>query len=95
MQKIKALFFFYRGMVLTTLVLAGMLGGIAQFTSGMFFQICGISIVMAMPLIHFFKYELQQQKDYFFYYNLGLGKPLLWVLTVLGSGFTGIIVMFL
>ncbi len=51
----------------------------------------GISYMFVLPLIHYYIYELRNRNEYYFYYNLGLSKISLWMITAILALVTKII----
>jgi len=45
----------------------------------------GLGYIFSAPLFHLFNYEVRNTNEYYFYYNLGLSKILLWISTILIS----------
>ena len=59
-----------------------------------YFKLFGICYMLASVLVQFANYEFQLSK-YYFYYNLGWSRGLLWVFNVLLSVVIGLIFFFL
>jgi hypothetical protein len=47
------------------------------------------------PFFHFAIYEIRNPNEYYFYYNLGLSKTVLWISTIAISFCIGLILMVL
>jgi len=41
----------------------------------------GVSVMLVMLLLHYFIYEVKNQHEYFYYYNLGFTKLQMWLST--------------
>lgn len=53
----------------------------------------GTAFILLFPTIHYFTYEIRKPREYYFYYNLGLGKLMLWTTTIGLSFLTGFLIM--
>jgi hypothetical protein len=83
MRILKAIWIFYRKLILPTLILAGLLGFIGFGITGEFsFKTIGISYFIIGLLFHYFIYEIRNFNEYYFYYNVGLSRLNLWIITV-------------
>ncbi len=54
-------------------------------------NVVGVSVMFVMLMLHFFIYELKNQDEYFYYYNLGITKLQLWFSTLF-IGFINVII---
>lgn len=57
-----------------------------------FTEIFGLSYIFMAVLFHFFTYEVTYPNEYYFYYNLGLSKIILYATTFIISFIIGIII---
>ncbi len=83
MRIIKAIWFFYRKLIIPALVSSVAIGlGIG----GVFYaKTIGVTYLFLSLLFHYFIYEVKNKNEYYFYYNLGLSRLTLWGITfVLG-----------
>jgi len=55
----------------------------------------GISYIFISPLFHFLTYELRNEKEYYFYFNQGFSKVLLWTLSCIAGLFIGLLLIIL
>jgi len=94
MRIIKGSWIFYSRIIIPTLVLSVFLAILQMH----FIDICagtGISYIILAPFFHFFTYEVTNPKEYYFYYNLGLSKAVLWANTLVISTIIGLILILL
>lgn len=80
--KIRAWWLFYGKIFWYSLLLCGV-AGIAAGTLFSTFDpdTVGISYAFFSPFMHLYFYELGKPREYYFYANLGLIKPHLWLIT--------------
>ncbi len=94
MNIVSPLWLFYKKLITPSLavsiLIAVILGGVTNF-----FLAFGIAYILFVPLFHFAIYELNNPKEYYFYYNLGLSKSILWAFTVILSLVVGLIFVFI
>ena len=82
MQIVKAIFLFYRKLIIPSLVFSLFIGFIGLKTEGLnFLNTVGISFIFSGLLFHYFIYEVWNNKEYYFYFNLGLSRYILWLIT--------------
>lgn len=94
MNKLTSLLFFYKKLIVPSLIIASGLGGLNAVFSGSFsFQTVGLAYMFLVPLFHFFTYEVKRPNEYYFYYNLGFTKRFLWCFTVVVSSTLALILM--
>jgi hypothetical protein len=83
---------FYRKLIVPSLVLSVFLSflqlGFMDIYAGI-----GISYIILVPFFHFFTYEVTHPEEYYFYYNLGLSKVVLWMNTIITSLIIGLILI--
>lgn len=51
----------------------------------------GIAFIATTPLFHYIIYDTNNPKEYYFYYNQGLSKKVLWMTTIISSLIIGLI----
>lgn len=56
------------------------------------FKWFGISYMLVTPMFHYYIYEIRNPNEYYFYYNMGINKLVLWVSTLIFSLLIGLIV---
>lgn len=96
MRILKAILIFYQKLIVPTLILSGLIGlmGLALF--GEFsLKTIGISYIFLGLLFHYFIYEVRNSNEYYFYYNMGLSRLSLWIITFGLSLVIGLIFIFL
>ncbi|MHA4896323.1 hypothetical protein ACXZ1K_16335 [Pedobacter sp. PWIIR3] len=94
MRLLNGFWLFYQKLVIPSLIVSTMLS-VLVFGYTEAFKGCGISFIFLTPAFHYFTYDLKNPNEYYFYYNLGLGKLLLWSGTVLFSFLGGLILCLL
>jgi hypothetical protein len=74
---------FQQKLILPTLSVAVGVGIAGYFSiwSTPFIQGTGFGYILAGPLTHYFIYELRHPNEYYFYFNLGLNKSILYAAT--------------
>jgi len=50
----------------------------SSVNEGAFSTNAGLAYLFILPLFQFFVYELRYANEYYFYYNLGISKIVLW-----------------
>lgn len=86
MRIFKAVLIFYQKLIIPTLGLSGSLGLIEFKLTGEFsLKTFGISYILFGLLFHYFIYEVRNSNEYYFYYNLGLSRLSLWIITFVMS----------
>jgi len=94
MRIIEALWIFYRKLLIPSFgmsILISLFGmPIVNICAGI-----GISFMVITPLFHYFIYEVNNTSEYYFYYNLGLNKIMLWANTIITSAVIGLIFILL
>lgn len=94
MRIIHGLYFFYKKLILPavglSIFLSLMTMPFAALSTGI-----GISFIFLLPCFQYLVYELRNPAEYFFYYNLGLSKGWLWLITIGISLLAGFILMLL
>ncbi len=83
-----ALWIFYKKLILPSLSLSILL---AFFGSLKLITGTGVAFVFLTPVFQFLFYDLARPNEYYFYYNMGLGKIVLWINTILMSLIIGLI----
>ena len=54
----------------------------------------GFGYILAGPLTHYFIYELRNENEYYFYFNMGLNKTMLYASTVIINLIFGGLILF-
>ena len=92
MSIIKGVWFFYKKLIVPSTAFSVAIGMFAATISeASILQTIGISyFTISLPVL-FYVYEIRNPNEYYFYYNLGLSKPMLWASTALLSLFICII----
>jgi hypothetical protein len=83
MRIVKAIVIFYQKLIVPTLIFSGLLGLTAGALSGEYsLKFMGASYIFSAPLFHYFICEVRDDNEYYFYYNLGLSKLILWMISM-------------
>ncbi|MGY0035203.1 hypothetical protein [Pedobacter sp. NJ-S-72] len=94
MRRIKALWFFYRKLLIPSFGMSILISLFGMPLKNIYAGI-GISFMIITPLFHYFIYEVNNSGEYYFYYNLGLSKIVLWANTIVTSAVIGLIFVLL
>lgn len=82
MRILRAILFFYKKLAIPSLILSGLSGFIGLGIVGDFFRkTIGVSYIFLGLLFHYFIYEVKNRNEYYFYYNMGLSRLSLWIIT--------------
>lgn len=96
MQLLSGIWIFYRKLIIPTLFAAIAIGAIIMGVSGSFYvKPIGVGYIFLTPVFHYFIYEVRNPGEYYFYYNMGLTKGFLWIMSVLLSAFIGLLIILL
>ncbi len=94
MRILKAILIFYQKLIIPTLILSGLLGLIGLGITGEFsFKAIGISYIILGLMFHYFIYEIRNSNEYYFYYNIGLSRLTLWIITFILNLIIGLIII--
>ncbi|GAB1473120.1 hypothetical protein MASR2M69_05610 [Bacteroidota bacterium] len=79
MKFILSILIFFGKLFIPSIVISIIVGFAGSMVTGSFsLKYIGLAFLFICPLIHFFVYELKNEKEYYFYYNMGLSKATLW-----------------
>jgi len=93
MRIVKSFWMFYKKLVIPALAMSAAIGSIVFFSSGSFsFKWFGITYMIVVPVFHYYIYEVRNPNEYYFYYNMGISKPMLYLATLVFSSFIGLII---
>jgi hypothetical protein len=96
MRILKAILIFYQKLFVPVLVLSGLVGLIGFGISGVFsLRTVGLSYFLFGLLFHYYIYEVRNFNEYYFYYNLGLSRLSLWLVTLFLNLVIGLIFILL
>jgi hypothetical protein len=91
MQIIKGILFFYKKLVIPSVILSVMIALIGMSITGRFsLKGIGLAYLFSSLLFQYFIYEIRNPNEYYFYYNIGLNKGILWSTTILISLIIGL-----
>jgi hypothetical protein len=90
MRVLAGLCFFYQKLILPPLIISLLLSGLLM-PGPTFFKGTGMAFMLLLPVVHYYTYEIRKPQEYYFYYNLGLGKAILWIITVALAFLIGIL----
>jgi len=96
MQLLRGVILFYKKLLIPTLVVSAMIGLFGYPVTGKFsLKWVGISYILFTPLFIYFIYEIRNSREYYFYYNLGLSKIVLWISCAMLSIIIGLVMIML
>lgn len=90
MRIIRGLYFFNQKLIIPSLAISIVLSYFTMERNNLYAGV-GISFILLTPIFHYFIYEVRSPNEYYFYYNLGLNKLVLWISTVIISLTIGLI----
>jgi len=88
------LWIFYRR-VLSASIIFSMFLALLGIGNVPFFMGAGFAFVFLTPMFHYLLYEVNSPGEYYFYYNIGLSRLLLWLSTIAISIVLGLSIMFI
>ena len=94
MREIKAFWFFYQKLMLPSIALSLLLSAFSMAYVKLSVGF-GVSYMILTPVFHYFTYDVKNVHEYYFYFNLGLSKALLWICTIATSFFLGLFFLLL
>jgi hypothetical protein len=95
MRTVGCIWIFYQKLIFPSLVISFLVGAMGIVTAGPFsLESAGVAFMLITPLFQYFIYEIANPEEYYFYYNMGLSKPVLWICTVILSVGFGLIPVF-
>ena len=84
---------FYKKLVIPALAMSAAIASIVLLNSGGFsFKWFGITYMIVVPVFHYYIYEVRNPNEYYFYYNMGISKPMLYLATLIFSSLIGLII---
>jgi hypothetical protein len=94
MRILQSLLIFYQRLIIPSLAISiamGILGWLltAEFSMGLI----GTAYILTSLLFQYFIYEIRSSREYYYYFNLGLSKPVLWISTLVISSVIVIFVL--
>lgn len=90
MRLVRAIWVFYQKIIVPTLILSLLFGLIGLGIIGEFsLETVGISYIILGSLFHYFVYEMISHQEYYFYYNMGLSRRMLWMTTFIFNSIIG------
>jgi len=93
MRIVKSFWMFYKKLIIPALSMSAAIAAIAFIYSGNFsFKWFGISYIIVVPVFQYYIYETRNPNEYYFYYNMGMSKPILWLATFVFSSLIGLII---
>jgi len=90
MRIVKGIWLFYRKLILSAVIISAVIASLVPGES-FFLKRVGLAYMFITPLLHYFIYEVRNRNEYFFYYNLGLSRLVLWISTLAISIVIGLI----
>ena len=96
MRIFASIWLFYKKIIVPILSLSVLIGLLGLMILGtLSFKWIGISYIFLTPLFQYFVYEIRNPNEYYFYFNIGLNKAILWVSTISMSLIIGLILILL
>jgi hypothetical protein len=96
MHILNSIWIFYKKLIIPSMVVSVLIGSFGMTISGSFLiRTVGIGYILLSPLFHYFIYEIRNPGEYYFYYNMGLSKLILWASTFTISSIIGLILVVL
>jgi len=93
MRIVRSFWMFYKKLVIPALSMSAAIASMAFINSGNFsFKWFGISYIIVVPMFQYYIYETRNPNAYYFYYNMGISKPILWLATFVFSSLIGLII---
>ena len=90
MRIVYGLWLFYQKLIIPSLVVSIALSYLMSGTSHLLLG-TGIIYIFITPTFHYLTYELKNPNEYYFYYNMGLSKLILWTNTLVVSTVIGLL----
>lgn len=94
MRILHTLWFFNKKILLLSFVISPLLPLLSIWPIS-YTTAVGTAFMFVLPLVHYLNYELHIPAEYYFYFNLGLTKKILWINTVLISVIIGTLIIML
>jgi len=93
-----SIWMFYKKLVIPTLAMSALIVFLTFLYSDLLsfsltFRILGVSYIIFTPMFHYFIYEVRNPNEYYFYYNMGISKLVLWFSTLILSALIGLIMI--
>jgi hypothetical protein len=92
MRVLAGLYFFYQKLIFPPLIISIILS-LLLMPGPNFFKGTGTAFIILFPVVHYYTYDIRKPQEYYFYYNLGLDKPVLWIITVILGFLIGILLV--
>ena len=96
MKIVSSIWMFYKKLIIPALSMSLLIGILIFIFTNSFsvsFKLTGISYLFFTPMFHYFIYEIRNPNEYYFYYNMGINKPVLWLSTLILSSLIGLILI--
>lgn len=91
-RKVKIFWIFYKKLYVPSLLLSILLGLMGLIDSNSYsLPSVGVSYILITPIFQYLTYELRNKNEYYFYFNQGLSRRLLWTLTCVVSFVIGLL----
>jgi len=93
-----SIWIFYKKLIIPTIVASIMMAFMPMLFSGaaltgpLPIHTIGVTYIVFTPFFQYFIYEIRNPEEYYFYYNMGLSKLLLWTTTIIISSIAGLII---
>ncbi len=77
MRTLRNILLFQRDILLISYSISISIGLLVRFEP----MLIGLNFMLIAPISHFFLYEIRNKNYYYYFYNLGLSKTILWCST--------------
>ena len=101
MRILISIWIFYKKMIIPVMITSIVMGTLGEFvlpgplsrglTTSFPINKIGLVYIGLTPVFQYFIYEIRNPEEYYFYYNMGLSKLSLWIITFIISSVIGII----
>ncbi len=94
MSMFQGILVFYKKLIAPTIVFSLLSGFVGLILFGTFsLKLVGVSYILMGLLLHYYIYDIRHPNAYYFFFNMGLGKSVLWMATLLIGILIGSILM--
>ena len=96
MKIVIIIWMFYKKLIIPGFSMSIVIESLPYLNTGSFsFKWLGISYMILTPMFQYYIYEIRNPDEYYFYYNMGINKLILWMSTVILSFLIGLMLMLL
>ncbi len=93
MKIVLSIWMFYKKLIIPAISLSALIAVLVFLNATIFsFKWFGIAYMLVTPMFHYYIYEIRNPNEYYFYYNMGINKLVLWMSTLILSLLIGLMV---